>query len=161
MDFTLLLWLLAGLLVVTGLAGLLLPMLPGAPLLLGGLVLAAWIEDFAHVGYGTLAVLLVLAILTYVVDFLAGLLGAKHFGASGRAVAGAALGALFGLFLGLVGIIVGPLVGAVLGELSHRRDLAAAGLVGLGTTLGLLLGTAVKLALGMSMIGIFLLMRFF
>lgn len=160
MDSAILLWLLAAVLIVAGIAGMLLPMLPGAPLLLGGLFLAAWIEDFAHVGYGTLSVLLVLAILTYVIDFIASLLGAKHFGASNRAVIGAGLGALFGLLLGFVGIVVGPFVGAVLGELSHQRSLHAAGMAGLGTTIGLLLGTAVKLALGLSMIGIFLLMRF-
>jgi uncharacterized protein YqgC (DUF456 family) len=160
LDAIILLWLLAAMLVVAGLAGLLLPMLPGAPLLLGGLLLAAWIEDFVYVGYGTLAVLLLLAILTYVIDFFASILGAKHFGASNRAVIGAAVGALLGLPLGLAGILIGPFVGAVLGELSHQRGLHAAGKAGLGTTIGLLLGTAVKLALGISMVGIYLMMRF-
>lgn len=154
-------WILAILLIIAGIAGLLVPMLPGAPLLLGGLFMAAWIEDFAHVGYGTLSILLVLAILTYVVDFIAGILGAKRFGASKEAMIGAGIGALLGLMMGLIGIIIGPFIGAVLGELSRRRGLHAAGMVGVGTTLGLIVGTAAKMALAFSMVGIFLLVRFF
>jgi len=86
---TVLLWVAAGLLVLAGLAGLLLPALPGGPLLLAGLVMAAWIEDFAYVGWGTLSVLAALTLLIYVADFLAGALGARRYGASPRAVAGA------------------------------------------------------------------------
>lgn len=160
MDSVILLWILAGGLVAAGLAGLLLPMLPGAPLLFGGLLLAAWIEDFAYVGTGTLAVLALLAVLTYVVDFLAGILGARHFGASGRAMVGAGIGALVGIFLGLIGVLIGPFIGAVIGELTMRRDMTAAGMAGIGTTIGLILGTAAKMALAFSMLGIFLVMRF-
>lgn len=160
MDSVILLWLLAGALVIAGLAGLLLPMLPGAPLLFGGLLLAAWIEDFAYVGTGTLAVLALLAVLTYVVDFLSGILGARHFGASGRAMIGAGIGAIVGIFMGLIGVLIGPFVGAVIGELTMRRDMTAAGMAGIGTTIGLVLGTAAKMALAFSMLGIFLVMRF-
>lgn len=160
MDTTLLLWVLAVSLILTGLAGIVLPLLPGAPLLFLGLVAAAWAEDFAYVGYGTLGVLAALTILIYVVDFLAGILGAKHFGASPRAMIGAAIGTVIGLFLGIVGIIIGPFVGAVIGELSVRRELIGAGMAGLGTTLGLILGIAAKIALGLTMVGIFVLVRF-
>lgn len=160
MDFTLLLWLLAGLLVLTGLAGLLLPMLPGAPLLFGGLLLAAWIEDFTYVGFGTLAVLALLAVLTYIVDFLSGLLGARHFGASRRAMIGACIGTMVGIFMGIIGVLIGPFIGAVIGELTMRRDISRASMAGLGTTIGLMLGIAAKMALAFSMLGIFLVMRF-
>ncbi len=160
MDTTLLLWVLAVSLILTGLAGIVLPLLPGAPLLFLGLVAAAWAEDFAYVGYGTLGVLAALTVLIYVVDFFAGILGAKHFGASPRAMAGAAIGTVIGLFLGIVGIIIGPFVGAVIGELSVRRELIGAGMAGLGTTIGLILGVAAKIALGLTMVGIFVLVRF-
>jgi len=149
-----------GLLVVAGLAGLLLPFLPGAPLLFGGFLLLAWAEGFQHVGAGTLVVLGVLALLTYAADLLAGALGAQRFGASRRAVAGAALGALVGLLFGLAGVLLGPFLGAVAGELLERRSLAAAGRSGVGATLGLVLGTAAKLALGFAMLGVFALARF-
>lgn len=157
---TALLWILAILLIVLGLAGLVLPALPGAPLLFVGLLLAAWAEDFAYVGGWTLAALGVMALLTYLVDFAATAFGAKRFGASKRAMGGAALGGLAGLFLGLPGVLLGPFIGAVLGELTLRRDLAAAGRAGVGASLGLAIGAAAKLALGFTMLGVFLVARF-
>jgi uncharacterized protein YqgC (DUF456 family) len=156
-----LLWLGAAICVVAGLAGLVLPALPGAPLLLAGLVLAAWAEDFAYVGPGMLVVLGILAVLTYVADFLASALGARRFGASSRAVVGAALGGLVGLFFGLAGVLLGPFVGAVLGELSARRSFGDAGRAGVGATLGLAVGLALKIALAISMLALFVVDRFF
>ena len=85
-----LLWQLAAVLVLAGLLGLILPALPGAPLLFAGLLVAAWVEGFSYVGSGTLAVLAAMALLTYAVDFAASALGAKRFGASNRAILGAA-----------------------------------------------------------------------
>jgi hypothetical protein len=155
-----LLWIFAVLLSVIGLLGLVLPVLPGAPILFAGLLLGAWADDFAYVGAQTLVLLGVMAMLTYVVDFAATAMGAKKFGASNRAIVGAVLGGLVGLVLGLPGLLLGPFVGAVIGELSLRRDLRTAGRAGLGASLGLALGAAAKLALGFGMVGIFLLARF-
>lgn len=152
-------WVLAGLLTVAGLAGLVLPVLPGPPLLFAGLLAAAWAEDFHYVGWRTLAVLAGMALGAYVVDLAAGAYGARRYGASGRATAGAVLGAVVGLFFGLPGVLIGPFAGAVIGELSARLDLVAAGRAGLGATLGLALGVAAKLAIAMSMLGIFLVAR--
>ncbi len=159
MDTTILLWLLATILVLAGLIGLLLPVLPGPPLLFAGLLVAAWAEDFAYVGAGWLAVLAALAVLTYAVDFAATALGAKRFGASKRAVVGAAVGAVVGLFFGLPGILLGPFIGAVIGELTAQRELRDAGRAGVGATLGLALGVAFKLALAFSMLGLFAMVR--
>jgi len=146
-------------LVLAGLAGLVLPALPGAPLLFLGLVAAAWAENFAYIGWGTLTVLGGLAVLTYAVDFAAGAFGARRFGATNRAVVGAALGTLLGLFFGLPGVLLGPFVGAVTGELTGNRDLHRAGMAGFGATLGLALGAAAKIALAFAMLGIFLVVR--
>jgi uncharacterized protein YqgC (DUF456 family) len=159
MYVLILLWILAVLLIVAGLAGMMFPVLPGAPVLYAGLIIAAWAEDFVHVGFGTLVVLGVMMLLTYVADFLAGALGAKRFDASRRAVIGAALGAIVGLFFGLPGVLLGPFVGAVVGELSHRSDLRAAGRAGFGATIGLAIGIAAKLALGFAMLGVFIVVR--
>jgi uncharacterized protein YqgC (DUF456 family) len=153
------LWTLAIVLVVAGIAGLTLPALPGAPLLFCGLIVAAWAEDFAYVGTGTIITLAVLALLTYPVDILAGALGAKRFGASKRAMAGAAIGAVVGIFFGLAGILLGPFIGALLGELTEQRQLRAAGLSGIGATFGFLLGAVAKFAIAFTMIGLFLIMR--
>lgn len=157
---TALLWIAAALLVMLGIAGLVLPGVPGAAVLFTGLALAAWIEDFAFAGMGTLAVLAVLALLTYAVDFAAGILGARHFGASRRAMAGAMLGAVLGLFFGLPGLLLGPFVGAAVGEFSEQRHLGAAGRAGIGATVGLVLGVAAKLALAFAMLAVFAAARF-
>jgi uncharacterized protein YqgC (DUF456 family) len=148
-------WVIAALLVGVGVAGTLLPGLPGPILVFAGMLLVAWFDGFVHVGGLTLAALGVLTLLTYVVDFGATLLGVKKLGASRKALAGAALGALVGLFFGLPGVLLGPFIGAVIGELSERRDLVRAGRAGVGAWLGLALAAAGKLALVMTMLGVF------
>jgi uncharacterized protein YqgC (DUF456 family) len=161
MERDLLYWLLAIILVAIGLAGVVLPAIPGAPLLFAGLFLAAWVENFAYVGKWTLVVLGLLALLTYGVDFWAAMFGAKRFGASKRAIVGALIGTLVGIFLGLPGVLFGPFIGAVIGELSARRNLKDAARAGFGATIGLVVGVALKVALALSMIGIFAVARFF
>jgi uncharacterized protein len=160
-EQSILLWVVAVLLVVLGLAGMLLPVLPGAPLLFLGLVVAAWAEDFQYVGLYTLLALAAMAGLSYLVEFMASVFGAKKFGGSRRAMAGAAIGGAIGLFLGLPGIILGPFLGAVLGELSLQRSLDQASRAGFGTVVGMAIGVAGKLAIGIAMIGVFLLVRLF
>lgn len=155
-----LLWILATILVMAGIAGLVLPGIPGAVVLFAGLAMAAWIEDFTYVGIGILSILAILVSLTYVVDLGAGILGAKHFGASRRAMAGAMLGTILGLFFGLPGLLFGPFIGAFVGEFSVQRHLGAAGRAGVGVTFGLALGVAAKLALALSMLAVFAAARF-
>src|SRR5918999_1215588 len=133
---TILLWALATILVVVGLAGILLPALPGTALIFAGLLLAAWADGFSRVGAGTLVLLGVIAAASYGVDFVAAALGVKRLGASTRAMTGAALGALVGLFLGIPGLIVGPFIGAVLGELTVHRDVGRAGRAGIAAWVG-------------------------
>jgi uncharacterized protein len=153
---TILLWLLAVVLVIVGLAGVVLPGLPGHALILAGLVLGAWADGFARVGMTTLAVIGVLALASYVIDFVATVLGARHLGASSRAMTGAALGTLFGMFMGLPGLIVGPFLGAVLGELTVQGDVVQAGRAGIAAWIGFALGAAIKVAIAFVMVGVFL-----
>src|SRR5690606_18654208 len=155
-----LLWVLAILLIVGGLAGLVLPALPGPVLLFAGFVVGAWAEDLRYIGFETLAVLAVLAVLAYVADYVAGSVGAHRYGASRRAVIGAAIGAVVGIFFGPIGVLLGPFAGAVVGELSAQKTLRDASRAGYGATLGMIIGTAAKLALGFTMLGLFILMRF-
>ncbi|HLG17652.1 MAG TPA: DUF456 domain-containing protein [Blastocatellia bacterium] len=152
---TLLLWIVAVVLVLAGIAGTVLPALPGGPLVFVGLLFAAWAGGFERVGWGTLMILGVLALLSIGVDFLSTSLGAKRVGASKAAIIGAMVGTIVGLFFGFVGLLLGPFIGAVIGELATRRDVAQAGKAGLGTWLGLVLGRATNLALVFVMIGIF------
>ena len=153
---TILLWVLAVVLVIVGLLGVVLPALPGTILVFAGLLLAAWADGFNRVGAGTLVLIGILAAATYTVDLAAAALGVKRFGASRRAMAGAALGTMFGVLFGVPGLILGPFAGAVLGELTAHRDLARAGRAGLAAWIGFLVGTAVKVGLVFVMIGLFL-----
>jgi len=150
-----LLWVLAIALVLVGIAGAVLPALPGVPLVFVGLLLAAWIDGFQKVGWFVMTILGLLTLLSFGLDFLATSLGAKKAGASKLAIAGGALGALVGLFFGIPGLILGPFVGAFLGELMARRGRNQAVRSGLGTWLGLVVGTAGRLALIVAMVAIF------
>lgn len=155
MALTVLLWVLSVLLIVVGLAGAVLPALPGTVLVLAGIVLGAWIDDFARVGTTTLAVIAVLAVLSWVLDYVAGLLGARRAGASREALVGAALGTVAGIFMGLVGVLFMPFVGAVAGEYLARRDRGGAVRVGAATWVGTMIGMLAKVALGFMMVGLF------
>ncbi|MCC6535132.1 MAG: DUF456 domain-containing protein [Burkholderiales bacterium] len=155
------LWLLAFGLMSMGVAGTVLPALPGPPLVFGGMLVAAWIDGFQRVGYVTLIILGVITLCTVVIDLLAAVAGAKRLGASRRALIGAGLGTVLGLFLGIVGLVFGPFIGALAGELSARRDLVAAGRVAFGAWLGVLLAMVLKLGLVFAMLGIFTLAYFF
>jgi uncharacterized protein YqgC (DUF456 family) len=149
-----LLYVVGALLVVVGLAGTVLPVIPGTLLVFAGLAVAAWAEGFTRVGWVGLVIIGVLAALAFVADFVASLLGAKRVGASPLALFGAALGGLIGLFAGIVGTIVGPFVGAFAGEWMARGRLRQAGKVGLGTWLGLLAAAVAKVVLAFAMIAV-------
>ena len=150
------LWALAVVLVVVGLAGVVLPAVPGTVLIFAGLLLAAWADGFVRVGAGTIIGLGILTVATYFVDVATMALGMKRLGTTRRAMAGAAIGTIAGLFFGLAGLIIGPFAGAVLGELTAQRDLARAGRAGIAAWIGFVIGTVVKVALAFAMVGIFL-----
>lgn len=157
-------WTVSLMLIAAGLVGTVLPMLPGVILVLGGIVLGAWIDGFAKVSGLTVGIIAVLAALAWATDYLAAMLGAKRAGASKEALIGAAIGTVAGVFTGLIGLVFMPLVGAMIGEyLAQRRRLDAdareqgtqAAKVGVATWIGMLVGTVAKLALTFLMVGIF------
>ncbi len=160
METTTILWLASALMLIAGFAGLVLPALPGVLLIFAGLVFAAWAEGFAYVGWGTISILAALTVAAYIIDFLAGLLGAKRFGAGRYGVMGAAIGTVVGLIFSLPGIIIGPFIGAVLGELYANKDLRSASTAGLGVWIGMAIGIAARVAVAFVMVGVFLLARF-
>ncbi len=160
MDWHVLLYVLAGLLILVGLVGILLPLLPGVPLMFAGMLLAAWADGFRHLGWGLLSVLAALTLLSMALDFWATAQGAKRVGASRLAMWGAALGTLVGLFFGLPGLLLGPFIGALVGELLVLRSLRAGAVgqatrVGAGTWIGLLIGIVLRFALAFAMLGLF------
>ena len=149
------LYLLAALLILGGLAGTVLPMLPGIPMIFGGIWLAAAVDGYRHLGTGWLLAIGALAAFGVAVDFVAGAMGAKRVGASPRALWGATLGTVAGMFLGIPGLVLGPFVGALLGELSAGTSVLRSAHVGAGTWIGLLAGTLVKLVISFLMVGLF------
>jgi uncharacterized protein len=155
------LWIIAVLLVLAGIVGTVLPVLPGTVLVFAGLLLAAWLQNFSEVGGWTIAALGALTLLSFVVDFAASALGARRVGASRAAIIGAAIGTVVGIPFGIVGLLAGPFAGAVIGELATGPDLLKAGRVGAGAWVGFLLGTVLKLALAFAMVGIFAVAYFF
>jgi len=152
---TIALWTVAIALIAIGAVGTVMPAIPGVALVFAGMMLGAWIDDFVRVPVWVLVVLGVMTVTAWAVDFSAGVLGAKRAGASGRAIFGAAIGTLAGIFTGLWGLVFMPLIGAAIGEYSAQRDLRRAGKVGIATWIGLLIGTAAKVAIVFAMIGIF------
>lgn len=152
---TTLLWVLAVALILVGVAGTVLPALPGVVFVFGGIVLAAWVDDFARISGWTVGVLAVLAAIGLVVDYVAGALSAQRAGATKLGLLGAALGTLAGIVTGLWGLVFMPLAGAALGEFIAHRDALRAGRVGVATWIGLLVGAVAKLAIVFTMVGIF------
>ncbi|HYG06062.1 MAG TPA: DUF456 domain-containing protein [Stenotrophomonas sp.] len=157
MDPSFIYYLIAGILVLVGFAGVVLPALPGLPLVFAGLLVAAWADGFTHVGWIPLTLIGLLTALSFLIDFLATVYGAQRVGASAWALWGSALGTVVGLFFLPIGLFVGPFAGAWVGEYWHSRRVGHATRVGFGTWLGILLGTASKFALGFCMIGLFVL----
>lgn len=155
MESNALIWLLAIALMVVGLIGTVLPALPGVVLVLAGVIVGAWIDDFAKVPVWAVVLIAVLAVIAWVTDYVATLMGAKKAGASKLALIGAAIGTVLGIFTGLIGLLFMPLIGAAIGQYLSERDSKNAAKVGIATWLGLLVGTVLKIAIVFMMLGIF------
>ena len=155
MDLSFILYLLAVIFVLVGIAGVILPALPGVPLVFVGLLRAAWAAGFAHVGWPPLVALGVLTALSRGAVVLSSVVGAQRVGASRKALWGTFIGSIVGLFFMPIGLFAGPLLGALLGEYWHTRELGRSTKVGLATWLGILLGLALKLAVVFAMLGLF------
>jgi uncharacterized protein len=150
-----LLYAVAAMLIMIGLAGAIVPALPGIPLIFGGLWLVARLDHYRHLGLWWLVGIALIGAVGLTMDLVSGALGAKRVGASPRAVWGALLGTLIGLFFGLPGLLLGPFFGAVAGELSAGNGMLRGAHVGLNTWVGLLFGTIVKLVASVTMVALF------
>jgi uncharacterized protein YqgC (DUF456 family) len=157
MALQVVLYLIAGALILIGLIGVVLPALPGLPLMFAGMLVAAWADHFQRVPIWVIVILGLMSLAALLIDFLATSLGAKRYGAGKLAIVGAMLGTLAGLLFGIPGLLVGPFVGAMIGELMHGKQLAQASKVGMATWLGLIFGTGLKIAVAIAMLAIFVL----
>ena len=150
--------LISWLLIFVGLVGTILPGLPGIGLVFGGILLYSFFFGVQVVGMTTLILLGAVTLFSFVIDFLAGLYGAKRYGASRPGIIGSAIGGLIGLVvLNLPGLFLGVFGGAVLGEyLIAKKSWEQAFKVGGGSILGFLAGTLIKLVIGFIMVGVFI-----
>ena len=150
------LWIIAVLMILVGIAGTVLPALPGVVFVFAGIALAAWIDGFTVISGWTLGVLAVLTVAGFAIDYVAQMISAQRAGATWQGIAGAAVGTVVGVFTGLWGLLFMPLAGAAIGEYISHRDALRAGKVGLATWIGLLVGAVLKLAIVFTMVGIFI-----
>ncbi|UCF64303.1 MAG: DUF456 domain-containing protein [bacterium] len=145
------------LIMLVGLAGTIIPFVPGIPLIYGGFILYGLLDGWTRfstsfmIFWGSVTGLMVL------LDYYAGAIGARRYGASAAGVWGSIIGGILGvIFLGFIGILVGPFVGAVVGELLSGKTRQSALRSGWGTFIGFLAGSLFKLVVGCVMIGSFL-----
>lgn len=148
-------WVLAFAAIFCGLVGVFMPLLPGIPLLFGGMLLAAWLDDFTRIGLLTVLALALMALAAWLFEFLASIWGVKRAGASGLAVAGAGIGAVIGIFGGLPGLVLGPIVGAICGEYLARRDEGRAVRAGAAAGIGFIVAAVGKVAFAVMMLAVF------
>jgi uncharacterized protein len=150
----LLLDIVAAALIAAGLAGAIIPTVPGIPLIFIGIWLIAGIDHYHHLGYGWLICIAAVGAVGLSIDLLAGVLGVKRVGASKEAVLGALFGTVVGLLFGLPGLLLGPFLGSVLGELAAGSSVLRSTNVGIGAWLGLIFGTIVKLVSSLMMVAL-------
>jgi uncharacterized protein YqgC (DUF456 family) len=150
-------WTLVILLMVAGIVGSIVPYIPGAALILAGAVAhQLMLGNGRTAGWWMIGVLVVMAVLSYVVDIVAGAMGARRYGASKWGAWGGFIGAIVGLFFGLPGLLLGPVIGVLAGELIlARKQIGAAASASWGTILGSLVGVLGKFLIAMAMVAVF------
>jgi uncharacterized protein YqgC (DUF456 family) len=149
-------WSVAVILFAVGLIGTVLPVFPGTIIILAAALLhRMMLGPEKSIGWGTITVLVLLAVVSYALDFLSGYFGAKYFGATRWGMFGALIGALIGVLFGIVGLFVGPVIGAIVGEFIAGKRMIDAGRAGWGSLLGNLGAMICKLFVALVMIAIF------
>ena len=156
MDAPTVVGIVVGVLFLAGLIGALIPWIPGPLFILVGALVWAVATHFAVIGVGRLGILVALATLTLLVNFVAGPLGARRSGGSRWSVVGAIVGGIVGVFLGPFGLVLGPVVGAVAGEMLRAGDVEGSVRTGVGALIGMAAGIAADFVISVTMIGLFL-----
>ena len=142
-------------LMLAGLVGAIVPLLPGAPLIFAGALVYAIATDFAPVGTGRLAILAAVGVLAWTLEHVAGVVGARSAGGGRAAVIGATVGLFIGVLVAPIGLLLGPIIGAIAGELLAGREPRTSVRTGIGAALGVLTGVVAHFALALVMVGLF------
>ena len=145
MNIELLFTILAGILLAIGFLGTFIPVLPGAPLAWGGLLLC-YFSSYNEISVFGLFITAIFAILVSILDNFAPVLLTKYFGGSKKAITGSTIGLIVGFFVGPIGIIAGPFFGALIGELiNNQGNWDGVFKAALGAFIGFLIGTGIKM----------------
>jgi uncharacterized protein YqgC (DUF456 family) len=142
-------------LMLLGIVGAVLPILPGAPLILAGALVHAIATGFTPIGPGRLAILAVLGALAWALEHLASIIGVRRAGGGRAAVAGAVVGLLVGFAVAPIGLLLGPILGAIAGELLSGRPPRESVRAGIGAALGVLTGVVAHFVLALAMVAFF------
>ena len=143
---------------LVGLLGVILPVLPGIPLIFGVALVFSILTDFTYLSGQTIIIMGILAVISLILDWIATLFGVKKMGGSKAGIFGAFIGMIVGLFIpgvGIFGFIIGAFVGAFIFELLVNRESKKALKAGLGSFIGFLAGGLLKLVIRAVMIGMF------
>lgn len=145
------------LIMLVGALGTFLPVLPGTPIIFAAALGYAIYEGFQEITYWVLVVLFLLMAVTFAVDYIAGVIGAKKYGAGKYGTWGSFIGGVVGVIvLNIPGLIIGPFVGAVAGEMLSGKDFNSAFRVGFGTMVGLAGGAVLKFTFAAAMIAVYI-----
>jgi len=156
-GFEIFLFIVALLIMLVGMLGVILPVLPGTPLIFGAALLYAVFTDFEQIDIQTLIIFGVLVLVAQLLDWLAATYGVKRMGGSYFGMLGAFIGMITGLIIsGLLGLIIGAFIGAVVFELMIGKKYSVALRAGLGSFVGFLVGGVIKFAIAAVMIGMFI-----
>ena len=150
-------WTLTLALMLIGLVGTVVPLLPGTTVILtAAIVHHVMLGEAQSVGWWTLVGLAVLTVLSYVLDMVSGSIGARWFGATRWGALGGIVGAIVGVFFFPLGLFLGPMIGVLAGEILGGKGLLPAGKSSWGTLLGTTAGMVAKVTIGVAMIAWFL-----
>ena len=146
-------WVVTWLLIIVGLVGTLLPILPGQVLIIVAAGAHWWVKkDDSHLGWWTIAILGTLLAISMALEYVSGAVGSKYFGGSKWGIGGAILGGIVGLFFAPWGFLLGPLAGAFAFEyLFAKKQVPEATRSGVGSAVGTVLGLSIKLGIAFAM----------
>jgi uncharacterized protein YqgC (DUF456 family) len=156
MDIVLLV--LGFILILTGILGSFLPVLPGTPVSWLGLLLLYLTEAVPN-DWWFLGVTLAVALIVFAMDYLIPALGTRKFGGTRAGMIGTTLGLVVAIvfpILGILGIIIWPFVGAFVGELLNKADQKSALKAAFGSFIGFLTGTFLKFVVTIIFMGLFI-----
>jgi uncharacterized protein YqgC (DUF456 family) len=144
-------------LMLAGLVGIIVPVLPGIQLAWIGFLVYAWCTHFERISLVVAVIFTVLVFFSLLLDYFIQVIGAKKFNASKYGLIGVFIGSMLGIFIfGFWGIVLGPVIGAIAGELIAAGNIKQALKTAAGTTVGCIAGNLLKIVLVLIMLGFFI-----